>query len=189
MAYPQQQKLSSDRLLMERLRDLDKLQQAKRERQENNLSLIRNCARLLATTEAAASGVHPGGGAVNGLPEKSSGDSFNVGGTGNNTFDQSSLDLNSSWMYALREANHIEELALAQRAKARSLAMAGALSRFGGSDGGGGSGVGGGGMSSAASLGPYPAQIAFEQRWKQLMSATSPPAADATSSVERRHPR
>jgi hypothetical protein len=189
MAYPQQQQLSSDRLLMERLRDLDKLQQVKRERQENNLSLIRNCARLLASTEAAASGVHPGGGVVNGLPEKSSGDSFNVGGTGNNTFDQSSLDLNSSWMYALREANHIEELALAQRAKARSLAMAGALSRFGGSDGGGGSGVGGGGMSSASSLGPSPAQIAFEQRWKQLMSATSPPAADATSSVERRHPR
>jgi len=170
---------------MERLRDLDKLQQVKRERQENNFSLIRNCARILddlATTGAAASGVHPGGGVVNGLPEKSSGDGDDVGDTGNNTFDQSSMsslggcskmDLDSSWMYALREANHFEELALAQRAKARSLAMAGALSRFGGSDGGGGSGVGGGGMSSAASLGPSPAQIAFEQRWKQLMSEKS----------------
>lgn len=161
--YPPQQ-LSSDRLLMERLRDLDRAQQIKREQQD--MSMLRR-ARLfdeLASTGAApsAAGVHaPHVTRPNvsntlsqglfdqfsypppQLPQPSLSSQGSVGRTSlgkgprQDPFARYGNDpVESSVKDALREANHLEELALAQRAKARSLALAGALqSRFGGGGG------------------------------------------------------
>ena len=69
----------------------------------------------------------------------SSGTGTNKGGswpTRQDPFARHGKDpVESSVKDALREANHLEELALGQRAKARSLALAGALqSRFGGGE-------------------------------------------------------
>jgi len=154
--FPPQQ-LSSDRLLMERLRDLDRSQQIKREQQD--MSILRR-ARLfddLASTGAAqcAPGVHAPHVTVSNvnsamnqgqydrfsypaqpLPQTgvSSQGSVSLGkGPRQDPFARYGNDpVESSVKDALREANHLEELALAQRAKARSLALAGALqSRFG----------------------------------------------------------
>lgn len=158
--YPPQQ-LSSDRLLMERLRDLDRAQQMKREQQD--MSMLRH-ARLfddLASAGGApgtvgshtthASGPNVNDGITKGPfdrfsyptpqlppPRLSSQNSVGMASTGKgprqDPFARYGNDpVESSVKDALREANHLEELALAQRAKARSLALAGALqSRFGG---------------------------------------------------------
>jgi len=158
--YPPQQ-LSSDRLLMERLRDLDRAQQIKREQQD--MSMLRR-ARLF--DDLASSGTAPGAAGVhashvtgpnvsNGLsqgpfdrfsyppPQLPPSSLSSQGALGRTSLGKGPRQdpfarygndpVESSVKDALREANHLEELALAQRAKARSLALAGALqSRFGG---------------------------------------------------------
>lgn len=177
--YPPQQ-LSSDHLLMERLRDLDRAQQIKRE-QQDNMSMLHH-ARLyddLAASSAAGAGGPPAPPRVShppphpphangpmptnpGLGQGGAFDRFSypppqppppsmqpplqqtplgsVGTTASagkdsfaSRYGNDHNPVESSVKDALREANHLEELALAQRAKARSLALAGALqSRFGG---------------------------------------------------------
>lgn len=161
--YPPQQ-LSSDCLLMERLRDLDRAQQIKREQQD--MSMLRRACLFddLASTGAgsSAAGVHtsvPGPNSSTGSSQgpfdhfsypapqvppsnlssqSTTGRSAVIKGLRQDPFVGYGNDpVESSVKDALREANHLEELALAQRAKARSLALAGALqSRFGGVEGG-----------------------------------------------------
>jgi hypothetical protein len=125
MTYPQHQQqqqkthLSPDRLLMERLRDLDKLQMVNWDRFDKS--------SVAVSRES------------------------NIGGYRSASNNRNHLD--SSWIYALREANRLEELALAQaqRARARSLAM-GIGGGVGVGDGNnGGAGVGGERMGSTAS--------------------------------------
>lgn len=169
--YPPQQ-LSSDRLLMERLRDLDRAQQVKREQQD--MSMLRR-ARLFDDLASCGAGVTPPGAAATGVHTPTHAVGPNVSnGLSQGPFDRFSFPppqipapsltpqaaersssgsdssketpppsqdpfatyenapVESSVKDALRVANHLEELALAQRAKARSLALAGALqSRFG----------------------------------------------------------
>ncbi|KAL7537017.1 hypothetical protein ACHAWF_005632 [Thalassiosira exigua] len=170
---PQRQgSLSSDRLLMERLRDLDRAQQATRDCQD--AAMLRHLQGMggmpgggpvgagmpgggMAPFAAAANAaVPPGpGGAYfsyppppalraavsssSSLPPKdfSVSQASSVGGVGHSGAPPSggggggSLVVESSVKEHLREANQLEELALAKRAKARSLALAGALqSRF-----------------------------------------------------------
>jgi len=163
----QQQQLSSDRLLMERLRNLDKLKQVKSDFDTllNNNNPSSSPLPLTTTTETET----PRGGSMGNS-------SLTNVSYGTNT------DIHSSLMHALREADHLEKLALVQRAKARSLAVAGAWSQLG--DGVIGDGVGGGGdggglmrSPSASSLatmtqslpGHHTSTAAVDEKWRQLL--------------------
>lgn len=206
--------LTSDRFLMERIRDLDRAALMKRE--QDDFNILRR-ARLLEEMGAQGSAPHssaphsqrPGPGPENRGPPPSShgqgpGNDRGGPGGGGNPYDRyysdyaSGSNAPSSGMHpnggrsdngpapphtsssggapggqsgdpyatlaqdmgpssvtdALREANHLEELAAAQRAKARSLALAGALHRYGLPEGGGGPGGGGRGPSPAGGGGP-----------------------------------
>ena len=155
------QNLTSDRLLLERLRDVDRAAQLKREQQDISL-LGKGGAGEGASAFTAASG--PGnanfafsgpsisnglgnspfdryrqislqsgamgfGNAYSGALTSSAGAvTAAAAGHGTQNIDEEQQAVESSVKEALREANHLEELALAQRAKARNIALAGALS-------------------------------------------------------------
>jgi hypothetical protein len=155
----QQQQLSSDRLLMERLRNLDKLKQVKSDFD----TLYRNnnppSSPLPLTTTSTR-----GGGSV-----------------GNSAM--TNTDIHSSLMHALREADHLEKMAQGMRAKARSLAVAGAwsqLSSDGVIGGGGGGGEGLRRSPSASSLatmthslpGHQTTAAVVDEKWRQLLHVT-----------------
>lgn len=134
--------LSSDSLLMERLRGLDRL----KKEQEDMGMLLR--ARLFDDLGAAGGlGRAPGAlgpgpfdrfpyppppsGAPGGPPGVAGGDAPPAKAAGVDPFPPglgaAARPVEASVKDALREAQHLEELALAQRAKARSLALSGAL--------------------------------------------------------------
>jgi hypothetical protein len=143
---------SSDRLLMERLRDVDRATQLKREQQDISMlgqgggavgeapSAFRAAA---GNSNFAFSGPSISNGLGNGpfdryrqlslqqgalgLGSAYQGAFAPVAGQGAQNIDEEQQAVESSVKEALREANHLEELALAQRAKARNIALAGAL--------------------------------------------------------------
>lgn len=159
------QHLTSDRLLMESLRDMDRAAQLKREQQD--ISMLRRGGASPSTSAYSASmrnnnfafsGPSISNGLGNGPFDRyrqidsqtgafGSYQGFGFGPTGPSTAatagaltstmtgrGQESVQLEnehqvveSSVKEALREANHLEKLALAQRAKARNIALAGAL--------------------------------------------------------------
>ena len=154
------QNLTSDRLLLERLRDVDRAAQLKREQQDISM-LGKGGAAEGASAFTATGGGGPGhanfafsgpsisnglgngpfdryrhislqsgamgfGSAYSGALASSSGAA--TVGQGTQNIDEEQQAVESSVKEALREANHLEELALAQRAKARNIALAGALS-------------------------------------------------------------
>ena len=158
---------------MERLRNLDKLKQVKSDFDTllNNKNPSSSPLPLTTTTTIET----PRGGSMGNA-------SLTNMSYGTNT------DIHSSLMHALREADHLEKLALVQRAKARSLAVAGAWSQLG--DGVIGGGVGGGGdggglmrSPSASSLatttslatmtqslpGHHTTTAAVDEKWRQLL--------------------
>ena len=132
--YPQHQ-ISSDRLLMERLRDLDRASQLKREQQD--MDMLRRATGVSGVAGLANSSPfdryfpssvvtfgqtqhHPTTGlSRTGAPGLSASAADPFSGYANT--------MSTSVSDALREANELEEMALVKRAKARSLALAGAL--------------------------------------------------------------
>lgn len=148
------QNLTSDRLLMERLRDVDRAAQLKREQQDISM-LSRGGAGEASPAFPAIPGTHysfSGPSISNGLGngpfdryrQMSSihgavgfGNAYQgafaqaaataTAGQASQNIDDDQQAVESSVKEALREANHLEELALAQRAKARNIALAGAL--------------------------------------------------------------
>ena len=160
--------LGSDRLLMERLRDLDRTTQLKREQQQD-MSMLRR-ARLFDDSSVGGVGggvggvghfaaanryfsdyghapnhphtphsqhQHLSGNSVNSLVQQHS---QGVGPGAGSSQDPFSVLDPTSVSDALREANQLEEMAMAKRAKARSLALAGALQQRFGMVGGAGAG-------------------------------------------------
>ena len=152
------QNLTSDRLLMERLRDVDRAAQLKREQQDINMIRRGGKAADAASAASSAFSAHANNFAFSG-PSISNGlgnspfDRYRqpsamgafgsyegafgfppaaasaaaAPGAQSGTLDNEQQAVESSVKEALREANHLEELALAQRAKARNIALAGAL--------------------------------------------------------------
>jgi hypothetical protein len=133
---------------MERLRDVERATQLKREQQDISM-LGRGSAGEAPSAFAAGNSnfafsgpsisnglgngpfdryrqmsLHPG---AIGLSGAYQGTFAPVAGQGAQNIDEEQQAVESSVKEALREANHLEELALAQRAKARNIALAGAL--------------------------------------------------------------
>ena len=159
------QNYNSDRLLIERLRDVDRTAQLKREQQD--ISMLGMGGGLGERPAAFAPGApanpnfasFSGPSISNGLGngpfdryrqmmslqsgamgfgnayEKGFGNAYEGAfasiaagkGAAAQNIDDEQQTVESSVKEALREANHLEELALAQRAKARNIALAGAL--------------------------------------------------------------
>jgi hypothetical protein len=145
------QNLNSDRLLMERLRDVDRAAQLKREQQDISM-LSRggpgegagfSAPSGPGSTSFAFSGPSISNGLSNGPFDRYrqmslqpgamgfgnayQGSFASAAGQGAVNLDEEQQAVESSVKEALREANHLEELAMAQRAKARNIALAGAL--------------------------------------------------------------
>lgn len=149
------QNLTSDRLLMERLRDVDRAAQLKREQQNISMLSMGGAGEAPAAfpaapgTNFAFSGPSISNGLGNGPFDRyrqmsmqpgamgfgaayqgafaSAASTAAAGAHGAQNIDEEQQAVESSVKEALREANHLEELALAQRAKARNIALAGAL--------------------------------------------------------------
>jgi hypothetical protein len=158
------QNLTSDRLLMESLRDMDRAAQLKREQQDismfgrggaspsssafsapmrsNNFAFsgpsISNGLgngpfdryRQIGS-QTGAFGCYQGYGFGPTVPSAAAASALTstmpVTGQDGDNLENDSQVVESSVKEALREANHLEKLALAQRAKARNIALAGAL--------------------------------------------------------------